>query len=637
MKNLFSILAVLCLTLFGGVLLSSCGEKDTYKISVRYNLENQNLVRLYFMNGEETVGEDSNSKYSVPANSNIRVLVYAYDYGVDFSNLKILVNGQERSVVKNADYSSMPESGNLNYGYFLLTKISKDISIEVSGVSKIVSTFDFEVDDIKDQAVIEKLKITSICLTYGEITEDEGEQPEPVFLNLYDYLTQNEDTSFEREYQYSDSIYNPYTTFRLKFDGGSPFDLSESLPFQVKTADGEIRDIKSMDNLNGTYVVNLGNLIESSEYTIMINYKNLEYQNYTLSLPSDNQTYLVEVEDVAINYANDVEITVLKLLEDGTDYSNMKVFLNTIELTKIEGSESADSVKYLIPQYMTPTKAGGYMAYEIKITGIVYPDETYLSSVNVIDPLQGTQLVAPSINSLSAEGENVLPLGYGENGEILSLNGSTNCVAWNYNHLLNQQNYFSRYDLLDYDIYVNDTFLMNVAEKIGETKQDVVIEIKDGYTFKAFFNEDMQTFDSFRLEYIVNQDVVFTFQNFKTLSKNILVSYSFDDFRISNVEFAVFNSSGEMKTTGWAQLAKDVGINVLVEGGDVVKYRLTTERIAIAEREFKIENSDISAGQLSSEVVEGDQKVYSILSYIVSDIQYDGAMDFKLVFAGIAL
>ena len=634
MKKFLSVLSVFCLTLFAGAFLCACGEKSNYTISVSTSGENSHIEVVLQKDGETLTQEESGA-YNVEKSSNIKVLINATQHGVDMSELSVKVNNENKQVVVNKEYSPLISSSTLNYGYFLISNLNKDLDIVVSGEKIISSTFTFEVDDIEDPEVITKLKMTSICLEYGEMTE-EGENPTPEYVNFYDYLTSGEDLSFEREYDESGEMFNSYKTFRLKFEGITPFNLEEGYPFEIKAADGQPEQIGSMNYMDGYYVVDLGDIGMSSAYTILVNYKTLNYQRYNISVPQNNLTYSIEVPSEIISYDQEEIITLTKNLDnDKADFTNMRVYINSLELEKVEGGEKENTIQYLIPKGITPASTGGVNVYRISVDGIEYLVPVYKLYANSVEPVYENQFIMPEIWAVDDEGQKIGVVSVGSDGEQMTLEGQRNAIIWSYNYDEENQAYYSLYDLYDYSIYANSDLVLNIKETLDGATQDLNVELENGYVFKAFYNQESKKFDSFQLEFYCTEDTMFEFRDFVMFSKNINISYSFDDTRIDNVEYAVLKSE-DTSTAVWAQLDGE-GRTLAVNGGDVVAFRLSSTRDVIGEHEFKIENSKICNSWYNGESYELNGSQYTILKFIVSEIQYDGSMDFKLVPAGAVL
>ena len=633
MKKILSFLSICCLSLLSGGLLCACGGKDSYSISV--NSEANSCVELRLTQDDQQL-ESEDGVFNVSAGANIRVSIDVTEYGIDMSDFVVKIDNMEKQVIQNQNYSPLTSGETLNYGYFLVSNVKKDITIEISGGKLISSTFTFQVDDIEDSEVIEKLQMTSICLEYGEFS-DGVETPEPEFVNLYEYLTTNGNPKFVREYSGIEGNYNPYRTFRLKFEGTNPFDLSKNNPFEIVTKEGETKQIGDITFLEGSYVVDLGDIGLSEEYTILLNFKNLQYQQFLIAKPEDNMTYTVSLDKEVIDYSQEGVVTIVKNLDAETaDYSNMTVFLNGTELSMIEGSDVENSVQYKIPSNITPISTGGSSLYSVIVRGITYLVEPYSLYANSVEPITTENpFIMPFIWAINDEGENVGIIGVGSNGQHMTLQGQKNAITWEYAYDEIDQSYVSLYDLYDYDIYVNDdTKVLNVKEEIGSATQDVEKELSNGYTFKAFYNETTQTFDSFQLEFYCTQDSIFNFRNFVLYNKEIDISYSFVDARIENVEFSILDSEDASNAT-WTELDKDVSIKVSVDGTNVVAFRLSTQRDEIGAHEFKIQNDIICEGVLDSESYNANNIRYTILKFKVSTFRYEGSLEFKLVPAGL--
>ena len=658
MKKIFSVLMICCFSLIAGTLLTACGEQDFYNVSVSKSGDTANLLSVSLYDGQNKIEPDANDNYHVGRGKSIRVVLDATDFGVEMTELKVLVDGTEKKVVVNDNYSPLVNGTSLNYGYFILPNVTANVNIEFSGVKTVESTFDFKVagfDDvstIEDEELIEKLQMTSICLSYGEITDEEGEQPAPVYENLYDYL-QKEDTSFSRPFSYTEDVYNPYTTFRVKFDAGAPFDLTNAFPFKILPEGGQEQDIASMmfmdDEDNGFYLVDMGDIGKSNHYTILIDFTDVDFQSFNIALPRANLTFSASVDNSIIDYSTSSVLTITEFLTDTNedfyaDYSNMVVYLNNKELDQIEGSESTDdagnpTVQYQIPEHITPISTGGFSLYEVKISGVEYNVNQYSLYANSVEPIANQQVLIPNIYAVDDDGTALGITGTGANGQVLGLDGQRNAIVWEFPYDSSLQAYVNPYDLYNYDIFLNveeeptdDNKILNVGEQLAGETADVVKEIGD-YTFRAFYNEETEKFDLFQLDFTCTGDMIFEFRNFQMFSKNINISYAFDDSRIEKVEFAILERDGNIENASWKQLSKDVPITNAVIGGEVVAFRFTTsDREHIATIEFKIENSTMCSSWMDGIFQSaGDNKNYSICRYVVSYIQYDGDMDFKLI------
>ena len=657
MKKIFSVLMICCFSLIAGIMLTACDEPDFYNISVSKSDGTASLLAVSLYDGQNRIESDANENYQVERGKSIRVVLDATDFGIEMSDLQVLVDGVEKDVVVNENYSPLVNGESLNYGYFILPNVTSNINIEFSGVSTVESTFDFQVagyddvSEIEDEELIEKLQMTSICLTYGEITEEEGEQPAPVFESLYEYL-QKEETSFTRPFSYTEDIYNPYTTFRVKFNAGAPFDFTNAYPFRILPDGEQEQNIDSMtyidDEDDGFYLVDMGQIGRSNHYTIIIDFTDIDFRSFNIALPRTNLTFSASVDNAIIDYSTSAVLTITELLTDTNeefyaDYSNMVVCINNFELDPIENSESEDengntTVQYQIPEHITPISTGGYSLYEVKISGITYNAEQYSLYANSVEPIANQQVLIPTIYAVDEDGTALGITGMGSNGQVLGLAGQRNAIAWGFSYDSSVGAYVNPYDLCDYDIYLNvgeeptdDDKILNVKEQLAGETGDVVKEIGD-YTFRAYYNEETETFDYFQLDFTCTEDMIFEFRNFQMFNKNINISYAFNDSRIENVEFAILGQDGDIDDADWQPLSNGVPRTMAVTGGSVVAFRFTTSnREHIATNEFKIADTTICNSWMDSIFQSAGENNFSICRYIVSNIQYEGDMDFKLI------
>ena len=248
-----------------------------------------------------------------------------------------------------------------------------------------------------------------------------------------------------------------------------------------------------------------------------------------------------------------------------------------------------------------------------------------MEGLSLVNPL-----IMPSIWLVNDNGDKLGFSGVNENGEYTSLEGLRNAVIWSYNYDEANQAYYSKSDLYDYDINANQEKVLNVKEQLAGATADVTKSIAGGYTFKAFYNSTTGKFDSFQLEFVCSKETTFEFTNFQDFTKNIDVSYSFEDPRIERIEYAIATENSDFQNLEWAELTKDESIKLAVTGQAVVCFRLTSQS-PIGSHEFKIENQKISNSKMEPLSVSADGKIYTVLRYIVSNIQYDGDMSFKLV------
>lgn len=628
MKKILSMLTICCVSLLAGVFLCSCSN-DAYNVQFSMDEKTEQYVELGFSTAGEKIEIGEKKKFKVASGDAVKVEITAKQHGVDFSNLVITVNGTDQEIILNSKYSPFSSGESLMYGHFVLAK-GKNCKIELSGVDKITSTFSFDAVGLDDEEVVSKLKMTQVCVTFDDLDDETGETA-PEYKNLYDLVTAEEKFSFTRTFDEREELYNRYNSIRVEIEGVIPFDLENANPFGIMGQNG-VADPVVMTQYGDIYVLDLGELLSYNDYKIVVDYSNIEYRTFNISLPEKNMTYEVLIDKETINYNQEGLVSVKKLLDSSkVDYTNMKVSINTLELEKVGESDDGLTVQFKIPKNITPCTTGGGNVYRISVSGYQYLVPSYILRANSIEGLSlANPLIIPSIWLVNDNGDKLGFSGVNENGEYTSLEGLRNAVIWSYNYDEVNQAYYSKSDLYDYDINANQEKILNVKEQLAGATADVTKSIAGGYTFKAFYNSTTGKFDSFQLEFVCSKETTFEFTNFQDFTKNIDVSYSFEDPRIERIEYAIATENSDFQNLEWAELTKDESIKLAVTGQAVVCFRLTSQS-PIGSHEFKIENQKISNSKMEPLSVSADGKVYTVLRYIVSNIQYDGDMSFKLV------
>lgn len=628
MKKILSMLTICCVSLLAGVFLCSCSN-DAYNVQFSMDEKTEQYVELGFSTAGEKIEIGEKKKFKVASGDAVKVEITANQYGVDFSNLVITVNGADQEIILNSKYSPFSSGESLMYGHFVLAK-GKNCKIELSGVDKITSTFSFDAVGLDDEEVVSKLKMTQVCVTFDDLDDETGETA-PEYKNLYDLVTAEERFSFTRTFDEREELYNRYNSIRVEIEGVIPFDLENANPFGIMGQNG-VADPVVMTQYGDIYVLGLGELLSYNDYKIVVDYSNIEYRTFNISLPEKNMTYEVLIDKETINYNQEGLVSVKKLLDSSkVDYTNMKVSINTLELEKVGESDDGLTVQFKIPKNITPCTTGGGNVYRISVSGYQYLVPSYILRANSIEGLSlANPLIIPSIWLVNDNGDKLGFSGVNENGEYTSLEGLRNAVIWSYNYDEVNQAYYSKSDLYDYDINANQEKILNVKEQLAGATADVTKSIAGGYTFKAFYNSTTGKFDSFQLEFVCSKETTFEFTNFQDFTKNIDVSYSFEDPRIERIEYAIATENSDFQNLEWAELTKDESIKLAVTGQAVVCFRLTSQS-PIGSHEFKIENQKISNSKMEPLSVSADGKVYTVLRYIVSNIQYDGDMSFKLI------
>lgn len=660
MKKWFALSLICCLTLFSGIFLTACGGIKTIEVKMVETEMPLYDIKLS-VEGEDLIA-DPNGKFLVDDGVKLRVDIAAKSYGVDFSGLTIKIGKTEKEIVKDVTYSIHPEDNKLHYGYFLVSKVNSNMTISISGVKGVESKFTFEGVNLEDEDVIARLKNTSIDITLPQENVEQQPTEPPVeelpeqtveqepaaeeeeevspYINLYDFLTGDGDKSYTRKYDVEQSNSNPYFTFKLKFGGVDPYEFTENdFPFKIKKVGGVEQNIAGLnfDYNTKSFYVNLGKLDGAAEYIIVVDFSRLRNKQFIIAKPTQNSTYNVELDKEVIDFETEATLTLTKHLEESgkADYSNMEVFLNYEKLEMIEGSNVGNVVKYKIPSGITPASTNGFNLYQVRVTGIEYTVEQYSIYANSAE-YNGTNFIVPEITAIDEEGNDIGPIGFGANGEQISLAGQRNAVFWEYRYDEDNGGYISAYDLYDYDIDNNGTVILNVKEVIGDRTVSFEKTLENGYKFKATYNKERQAFDKFALEFVCSGNTHITFSNYKPYEKNIDVSYSFEDERVLSVEFAVMSLDGQMATE-WASLTKNVAQRISVSGKQVVAFRITSERQVIKAEEFKLSNNIACDQRLAGENSEDGLTKYCVAKFVVSSLQYADSMEVKLILAGTIL
>lgn len=627
------------MTMVSGFLLFACNGANYFELQV---LESSNLVEVSIKQGNKAMEAEADGKYNIEKGSNLKVEISAKEYGVDMSALSVKMEGVEKKLILNEDYNTTSDKGVLNYGYFLISNTNSNLQIIISGAKRVKSTFTFEISQqqLENENIVEKLKMTYIDLTIKQEVEDTVEQdPENTetpdttepYKNLYEFLTGDQSKSFEREFDSVEGIENKYKTFKVKFDGINPFNLADGFPFKVVGKDNVKQTISDMILVDDKYfVVDLGNIGKFDEYKIVVDFSEIGFNQYNISLPTDNLTYTVRVDGEVVDFSQEKILTLKKLLSvDKADYSNVKMFANSYQLSKIEGSETEKEVKFLIPKGITPFTTGGFNVYRVSVLDIDYVVPAYsLSASSNEGSLSNGTFIKPGIFAVDEEGYVLGITGIGPNGEKLGLEGEKCALLWNYEYDYATRSYHSMFDLYDYNIYANDKQIMNVKEILADETADVVLDLADGLKFKATYNSSSETFDRFQIEFVCNSDMDFKFDDFVVFEKNINVGFDFDDERIDTVEYAI--TSYNTTNLDWQELSRAESVMVSVTGKQLVVFRLGSTKNTIGTHEFTIVNKNISNSWLEGEVQIENGINYTILKFVVSDIQYSGSMDFKL-------
>ena len=617
MKKLILFVATLCFSLSTAILLSACGQQAQYKIEIVQPLAESELFDVILKKDNETLVA-ANNTYSVDAESNIKVEIYAKKKGISFEDLIVKVGNINKAIIKNNNYSLVPNQGELYYGYFPLANINADLKLTFSGAKQASSTFSFAVDDIEDESVAEKLKLTQVSLDNSEEN----------FVNLYDYLSGEGDKSFVRVFN-SEDDYNNFKTLKIKFEGIIPFNLKSAHPFTLSAENETSLDIR-MERVEDCFAIDLGEVGDKKNYTININYKNLEYQNFDIVLPKDNLTYSVSIDAPKINFLQERIITIQKFQDTSkVDYSEMKVYANNLLLEKVENSETETEIKFILPKGQTPASTGGQEKFEIKVEGIKYVAETFRMTVKTDVDLMETQWSLPKFYSIGENDELQDVAGVNPDGSAISIKGEANCLKWGY---VWDEGYSFKYDLYNYDVFCGETKLFNLQEILAFHTEDFEESVlSDEFKFKAFYNNQTNCFNNFQLEFVSNKDVDINLKDFVEFEKRIKVGYTFEDRRVLGLEVGVENyaQTEELETVS---IEQNSNADFTVKGEQILVIRIITGNELVGLYEFRLDNKKVSyAWEESKHGVDEEGRKYTECRFVISNLQFDEIMNVQLV------
>ncbi len=602
MKKLFPYIFVACFVMLSSLTLFACNETKTY---INLSFDDQSLYRIVLSSDGRTLTSDS-FQYEIEPETNIRVEVYAAKAGLDFSNLVVSINGQNRNLTTNSDYSFYPEDENLYVGYILLPQVEENTDINFSGAKTAELSLTLKADDIEDEAVIEKLEMTSV--SFG------GEED---YVNLYDFLTSETSKTVTRQFETSED----FSTFKVKFDGGNPFDLN-NVPFYLQSGSQQI-SLDAMTYSDGVYTASLGKLYVG-QYGLVADFKDLAYQNFLFVFPQENMTYEVETDVNFLNYQTGGTLTISKTLPESADYTNLTVRLNQTVLEK--SNETEQEVTFILPEKLTPYLAGGNNVYQVFVEGIEYNKDVFELTATLV----GTDnaFIQPRFCAIDESGAELGAIGYLPNGVQISLQGQRNALIWQYKYNETANAYSSPFDLLDYDIVINKNSeeVINLKNLLSEQTENVTLQIGD-MTLKATYNESSEAYDHFQLEFVCDRDLSFEFSNFKPFEKEIYLLYNLSDARVSAVEYAITDSENS-QVTQWNNMINQVPTTAITVTSDsYVNFRLTSAA-ELAAHEFVVTNQSLYSSKTDITYSEGGNN-YLILSYKISEFQFDGE-DFVL-------
>ena len=668
MKKLFVSLSMVVMMFTIGVILSACGS-DMIKLKFSIQKESEPLVDVVVKQDNKII-EGRGLNYNLQKGINLRVEIVAKRAGVDFSQLVVKVDGANKSIIKNKDYSCAFDSEDFVYGNFTLPSVDEDINVSISGVKEMMVTYDFEVENVSDETAIANMKNAFI--------EVGGE-----FCELYAFAT-NPESTLNRYFTQDD-----FNSFKIRFanpeKGDFIFDLrnSVSTPFKVRTDDGK-EYVAEYDIFTsaGFAVVKFPN-IKEKHYIIVVDFKDLSYEQYTVVVPEANLNYSVTAPEV-LNYMTSGEVTLSKSsTRTSLVYDEVKVYLNDLQLELAQDCDlqNDSNLRFVIPDKITPfsTSIHGEMWYTIRVDGISYADESY--SVNIAEGQNETPICDPKIYLLNEEGERLglLP----KDGErYVVVKGEKLGLAWDYKYDNEKQCFVSQFDFFDFNVVVGDVLLIEEEippvetmsqegeegkgeeekpegpkpdpnpnpeepkpeEPKYETKfttfalggkldltltENQTVQLDEKYALTAFYDEEKKGISGLQLEFDCENDKEISFSDFKNYEQEINVSFDFVDERVTKVEFMAIENDSET----WITLEKGEEKNVTVFAGQKIVFKLTGS-VAVDDVNFKIQNEMLVNGAAEILTDSEEEMVYTQLYFTIFNYHFADAQNFKLVVGG---
>lgn len=608
------LLGCLCLTMLcGGLFLSACGQSS---FLIKCTCQQQDLVYTVVKqveNGNQTEIILTDNAYKVSKNTNVRIEFHATSFGVDMSNLQVKVNGQNKEVQLLSTFNSLDKDGDLNYGYILLPLVDKDQTVVVDGVETYKNTFKFEAAGMEDELTAQRLKSASISATQN--AED--------FVNFYDFLQQGGTIDFNLFGQGQ----NFERMFWFKFESGNPYNLTNSAPFMLK-ANAEEEENQPLKNVyfssgTGLYTVELQDVGGAKESTILVDFANLQCQQYEFDLPENNLTYTASLQSPTSTIESENVLTVTKLLDEtSASYNNILVCLNNKVLTPQE--VLADKNTYLIEKGLTPYTTGSDTErYSISISGVEYLKNTNTVSAHSIEDV-GNPFIVPQIFEVDENGEKTGVLNFNENGEQITFSGTKNALAWEY-EVTEDGYYITKYDLYDYDVYLNDNFVVNLKEALAEAGEENFEKVfEDGTVLQAEFNATTQKFDSFKVLFTASLDCAWEFRNFVPNEKQVDVGFNFSlADNVTEVCFAVVDSvEVPLEEAAWQVLESGIAQRITVTTGKLVMFRVQIKE-PVADFTYMIKESVAFNGYEDTLTYSEGENMYLLYRCYISNYFLD--------------
>ncbi len=619
MKKLFSLAIIFCFTFLSGILLMSCGKAQTFKIEMQKLGDNKDLYEVVIKNYDTKESKIDGSLY-VAEDDNVRVEIHASRTGVDFSELKVVLQGAEKQVIESGQYTAV--DGGLYYGYFLLPRVEEDISMTFEGAKLQKLKFRFEGELLNNAQNAEKMRLAQI---------DISETDQPKYVNLYNFLAGDQSKEVSNTFRDSEDTLD--RSFKIKFTGVDPVAISEAECFKFRFSEEDPwQPVQSCFLKEGVYHVTVGSIEDAQICYVKISFANAEFSQYEIVTPQTNRSYAVETVQSDTTYKQPATIKVTHLLDYAVaNYSNVSVYANDLKLEKVEGSEQENEdgnteCEYILPSENTPKWTGGEDNYVIRVEGVRYVGNVFTVSASSEEE-NSNKMIDPEIYQLDSYGTRQDVLGVDSEGKPVVLASETVALAWSYKYDEILHGYSSRYDLYDVDLYDGETKILNIKSCLGNNTENIETTLANGYKFFATYNAESERFDEFRIEFTCAADKNFVFKNFKPYNKVSSIAWDFDDERISKIEFAILNTLNE-EMTDWILLERASASVKSVTSTDVIVIRIEgSDRFERYEIDVEGQPVVKEEGRYNVETV--DDKVYTTFAFAISELQYENA-DFTI-------
>lgn len=639
MKKVLSLFLFACFTLFAGVSLSACSSKSDYTVSIALDEQSQEYCtfEVYSVdNGEEELLEANESGlYEFSDRTQLKIVLTATQYGVDFDDLTWSQNGVEKKGVSThtSGYDAIEsQATTLEYGA-IKTVVKSDTTIIVGGVKESkpvmkVNFIDYDENNVENADYLgeyaENIKtvLSSAYLSFDESKTDKHKvQKVTGELNneMTSELSLTNRTSFE---------INLYLTFELQDNYGAivtNHNLIDASSIDVKISNEKNERKCRVYYMYGAYKIVLVGQTESfdfaNENNVTIDFSKLRIQDFTFD-KSSNFTYSVTTPET-LNYFEDGELTITKKL-DLANFDGIKVSINTVELEQKFVSE--DKVTYTIPKYMTVASSSnslqdpvyqakhgalsGVGTYFVNVSGITYSDGKTMTETK----LNIKEEFDASVTTVNASGE-AGDYGTSGSGNATFLSGDTQTLSWHYvcneidgNYVLN-----SEYKLDDFTIKIKSgetTDEINLKDWLDLTefmskKVDKTVESSDEkwsgknlsreYTLKFLYGKDITC----QLEFTTpDKNTEISFDNFVEYTENVAIGIAFSDTQILKLTDIAGASIAIEGTNDWKTInllsEKVETVQLEVKAGDVIVFRLTSSTDKLPTSGLYISNKNVA-------------------------------------------